>query len=381
MRPTRTRPGHQRIGGQNRVTITPERQASHRPETLETRILSVGTALPAHRLEQSDLRQFARAVFAENHRDIDRLISVFENGQIGTRYLCEPLAWFQSERPFTEKNELYVKHALELCEAASRQALERANLTPKDIDAIIFVSTTGIATPSLDSWLIKRLDLSRHVTRTPIWGLGCAGGAAGLARAMEQARVHPGKRVLMVAVELCSLTFQHGDRSKSNLIAASLFADGAAAVVIGPGHGPQLVSSYSTLWDDTEDVMGWDIIESGLKVRFAKSVPDIVRNLMRDNLACAAQHAGLQLSDLEHFVTHPGGLKVLQAYSDALGLPADALEDSYKVLQQCGNMSSVSVLFVLEQFMQRWPKLTPDRYGAISAMGPGFSAEHVIFKT
>ena len=160
-------------------------------QRLEPRILGVGTALPAHRIAQPDVRTLVRALFAGQYRDIDRLVNIFENSQIRTRHLCEPLEWFQQERPFAEKNALYAKHALELGERAARAALENAGLGPRDVDAIVFVSTTGIATPSLDSLLIKRLDLSRHVTRTPVWGLGCAGGAAGLARALEGGRARP----------------------------------------------------------------------------------------------------------------------------------------------------------------------------------------------
>ncbi len=350
----------------------------------DPRILSVGTALPAFRVEQDGVRELTRALFSKGHRDIDRLVAVFDNGQIKTRNICTPIEWFQTEHSWPEKNALYVQNALDLGEQAARSALERARLKPGDIDAIFFVSTTGIATPSLDSLLIKRLDLSRHVARVPIWGLGCSGGAAGLARAAEFARAKPGSRVLLVAVELCSLTFQPGDLSKSNLIAASLFADGAAAVIVSSApdaEGPSLVGSYSTLWDDTEDVMGWDVIESGLKVRFAKSVPELVQKLMHQNLTDAARANNVKLEDIQHFVTHPGGLKVLQAYAQALGLEADALSDSYAVLESCGNMSSVSVLFVLERFVRRWAELQPGELGAISAMGPGFSAEHVIFKT
>jgi alkylresorcinol/alkylpyrone synthase len=350
----------------------------------DPRILSVGTALPAFQVRQEDVRELTHSLFSRNWRDIDRLITVFDNGQITTRSFCTPIEWFQTDHSWPEKNALYTHHALELGERAARCALDRAQLKPADIDAIFFVSTTGIATPSLDSWLIKRLDLSRNVARVPIWGLGCAGGAAGLARAAEYARAKPGARVLLVAVELCSLTFQRDDLSKSNLIAASLFADGAAAVVISSddsAEGPSLIGSHSTLWDETEDVMGWDVIESGLKVRFSRSVPELVQTLMRENLGQAASANGVQLQDIRHFVTHPGGVKVLRAYEDALGLEVDALADSYAVLKACGNMSSVSVLFVLERFMRRWAEQEPNVLGAISAMGPGFSAEHVIFRT
>ena len=352
---------------------------------IEPQILSVGTALPAHRVNQSDVRELTRNLFATAYRDVDRLVAVFDNGLVQSRFLCTPLDWFQTDHAWPEKNELYVQNALELGERAARCALERANLKPNDIDAILFVSTTGIATPSLDSLLLKRLEMSRHVKRTPIWGLGCAGGAAGLARAAEFARAHPGSHVLLVAVELCSLTFQRGDLSKSNLIAASLFADGAAAVVVGSqpsgSEGPRITGSFSTLWDDTEDVMGWDVIETGLKVRFAKSVPELVQTLMLENLTQAAQANNLRLNDVRHFVTHPGGLKVLRAYENALGIAPDALADSYRVLESCGNMSSASVLFVLERFLRRWRELEPGQLGVLSAMGPGFSAEHVFFRT
>jgi alkylresorcinol/alkylpyrone synthase len=348
------------------------------------KILAVGTALPEHRIEQHNIREFARTLFASSFRDIDRLVTIFENSQIKTRALCTDLAWFQTPKSFSEKNALYVQHATSLSETAAREALIRANLEPSQIDAIIFVSTTGLSTPSLDTTLIKRLNLSPHVARMPLWGLGCAGGASGLARACEYALALPGKRVLLVAVELCSLTFQHNDRSKSNLVATSLFADGAAAVIVstdGNSRNPELIGSYSTLIPDSEDVMGWDIVDSGLKVRFAKSVPDLVRSLMRQNLCEAAKANGITLEQLRHFVTHPGGLKVLEAYQESLNLEPDALNDARSVLENCGNMSSVSVLFVLEKFMQRIADVKAGEYGAISAMGPGFSAEHVIFRT
>ncbi len=351
---------------------------------MNPKILSVGTALPTHRIEQHNIREFARTLFASSFRDIDRLVTIFENSQIKTRALCTDLKWFENPKSFAEKNALYVQHATSLSETAAREALKNANLEPAQIDAIIFVSTTGLSTPSLDTTLIKRLGLSPHVARMPLWGLGCAGGAAGLARASEYARAFPGKRVLLVAVELCSLTFQHNDRSKSNLVATSLFADGAAAVIVstdGHSRNPELLGSYSTLIPDSEDVMGWDVVDGGLKVRFAKSVPDLVRSIMRQNLCEAAKANGIKLEQLQHFVTHPGGLKVLEAYQESLSLEPDALKDARNVLENCGNMSSVSVLFVLEKFMNRISSVNPGEYGAISAMGPGFSAEHVIFRT
>ena len=344
------------------------------------RILSAATAVPPHRVEQEEIKEFARELFAGMFRDLERLLPVFDNGQIGARHFCRPLEWFGREWSFPERNALYVEHALELSEKAARRCLDRAGVEPEEVGALFFVSTTGISTPSLDAKLLFRLGLSPNLRRVPVWGLGCAGGAAGVARAADQARAHPGELALVVAVELCSLTFQAGDASKSNLIASSLFADGAAAVLLGAGQeGPEVLGSHSTTWPNTEDVMGWDLVETGLKVRFAKSVPQIVRARTRVTLEEACESYGLELEDLRHIVVHPGGAKVLEAYEEALELEPGRLDFSREVLRRYGNMSSVSVLFVLEQFLKEYQARSGE-YGTILALGPGFSAEHVLVR-
>lgn len=346
------------------------------------RILAAATAVPPHRVEQKEVKALARRLFAGRVRDLDRLLPVFDNGRIETRYLCRPLGWFGREWSFPERNALYIEHALDLSEKAARRCLDRAEVGPGQVGALFFVSTTGISTPSLDAKLMFRLGLSPNLRRVPIWGLGCAGGAAGVARAMDHARAYPGEAVLLVAVELCSLTFQLGDASKSNLVAASLFADGAAAVLVGPGdgsRGPELLGSHSTTWPKTGDVMGWDLVETGLRVRFARSVPRIVRTRARATLEEACQEHGLSLGDLRHLVVHPGGAKVLDAYEEALGIEPGGLGLSREVLREYGNTSSVSVLLVLERFMEGH-RVRSGEYGVISALGPGFSAEHVLFR-
>lgn len=344
------------------------------------KILSVATALPPHRIGQAEVKEFARSMFSGTYRDIERLAPVFDNVQVDSRYFCVPLEWFEEDHTFPEKNDLYVQHALDLCEKAARRAMDKAGVKPEEVGAIFFVSTTGFSTPSLDSKLIFSLGLSEHTRRVPIWGLGCAAGAAGLARAADYARLYPEQKVLLVGVELSGLTFQRGDRSKSNLISTSLFADGAAAVVLGSeDEGPELLGGYSTTWPDTEDVMGWELIETGLKVQLSKSVPDIVRLKFRDNLSVACESLGLKLKDLEHFVLHPGGAKVLDAFEEVLGLEPGGLTFSRAVLRDCGNMSSVTVLFILERFLESAEFAKGDP-GVLSAMGPGFSAEHVLFR-
>jgi alkylresorcinol/alkylpyrone synthase len=345
------------------------------------RVLSVATALPPHRVGQDEVKRFARGMFSGGHRDFERLIPIFDNVHVDNRYFCVPVEWFEEDHSFPEKNSLYVEHALNLSEKAAKRTLDRVGADPKDIGAIFFVSTTGLSTPSLDAHLIFRLGLSEHTRRVPIWGLGCAAGSAGLARAAEYARLYPDQLVLLVGVELCGLTFQRGDLSKSNLVSTSLFADGAAAVLLGgpTSSGLRVLGGYSTTWAGTEDVMGWELVEAGLKVQLSKSVPVIVRERLRDNLAEACATLDLDLGEIEHFVLHPGGAKVLDAFEEVLGIEAGGLAFSRGVLRDCGNMSSVTVLFILERFLHSG-EYTPGDLGVVSAMGPGFSAEHVFFR-
>jgi alkylresorcinol/alkylpyrone synthase len=346
------------------------------------RIVAVGSALPRHSVTQAEARSLTRAIFKDATRDLERLLRVFDNGHVKQRYLSAPLEWYYTNHTWTERNEIYVQTALELSERAIRCALKRAHLEPRDLDAIYYVSNTGLATPSIDSLLIKRLDMNRHATRVPIWGLGCAGGAAGLNRALDHARAHPGSRVVMVALETSSLTFQADDASRANLVSVSIFGDGCAAAVVSShpiDAGFEGISAHSTLWDDSEDVMGWQVVDTGMRVTLSKSVPEVVQRFIRDDVTLALEPLGLGIHDLKHFVTHPGGEKVLAAFAEALGIRPDALEDARLILEAHGNMSSPTVLFALERLLLRKPP--SGEYGLLTAMGPGFSAEHTVFRT
>ncbi|MGH3146294.1 MAG: type III polyketide synthase [Rubrobacter sp.] len=345
------------------------------------KLLSVASALPPHRIGQDEAKRFARGMFSRREGDFERLLPIFDNVHVDNRHFCVSVEWFEEDHTFPEKNALYVEHALELSEKAARRALDRAAVDPGEVGAIFFVSTTGISTPSLDAKLIFRLGLSEQTRRVPIWGLGCSAGAAGLARAAEYASLYPDQTVLLVGVELSGLTFQRGDRSKSNLISTSLFADGATAVLLGGPRatGPEVLGGYSTTWPDTEEVMGWDLVETGLKVQLSKSVPSIVREKFRPNLQEACDALGVAFEDIEHFLLHPGGAKVLDAFEEVLGLEPGGLTLSRDVLRECGNMSSVTVLFILERFLEGGEHAQGD-LGVLSAMGPGFSAEHVLFR-
>lgn len=356
-------------------------------------IRSVATALPPYSLPQESIRDLARAHFAPAFPEIDRYLSVFRHARIDTRHFVAPLEWFMTTHSFKECNDLFITAATDLGEAAARRCLGSAGLDPADVDHLIWVSTTGLAAPSPDALLINRLGMGAHTRRTPIWGLGCAGGVAGLARAFEYARAFPDQRVLLLSVELCSVTFQWDDRSKRNLIAASLFADGAAALLIEGDHAAQggaaqdsgaarpceILGTQSTLWPDTLRIMGWDIVDSGMQVVFSSRIPQIIETLMRDNVAEFLAPYGLALDDIAHWVLHPGGAKVIGAYQQALGIDPERLEHTRTALRRYGNMSSATIFFVLESFLGANTP-APGEYGVLAVLGPGFSCELALIR-
>jgi alkylresorcinol/alkylpyrone synthase len=352
------------------------------------RLVALATAVPPYVVGQEDAREFARHLFREVlTEDNDRLLAVFDHAGIDNRNVCAPLEWYATDRTFAEKNQLYIDNAVELGARVAREAMASAGLGPEDIDHLVFVSSTGIAAPSVDARLANVLGLRSDFCRTPIWGLGCAGGAAGLARARDFAMAKPGSRVLLIALELCSITFQRNDFSKRNLVAASLFGDGAAAALVVAddgvthnGHRPlDLVAASGTFWSDTLDVMGWDVDGTGLHVIFARDIPTIVHERVRPGLEAFLGRHELTLSTLDHVVAHPGGTKVLAAYQEALGLPPEALGHARQVLRDHGNMSSPTCLFVLERFMKA-QDIRAGETAVLSALGPGFCAEYVLLR-
>ena len=341
-------------------------------------VLAIGTANPEHEVLQAQTKDFARGFFAGSLRALDRLLGAFDNTRIARRQLARPLPWYAEPHPFHEKNAVYCEAALDLSVRAASEALQRARIAPTDVDAIVFVSSTGIRTPSVDGALVERLGLRRDTARLPIWGLGCGGGASGLARAAELVTARR-KPVLLVATEICSATFVHGDRTKANLIATALFGDGSAAAVLAPAErGLAVTGSVSQLLEDSEDVMGWTVVEQGLRVRFARSIPAIVRAVVPALRERAATQVGLGPEAFTRFVLHPGGAKVLEAYEEALGVEPSALADAYTVLREHGNMSAPTVLYVLQQLLGA-PPPRPE-HGLLLGLGPGFSAEGVTLQ-
>lgn len=351
------------------------------------RIVSVATAVPAHELAQEASMAMARHFFQDAFPDINRLLTVFSHSQIRKRHFCMPADWFFEEHGFAEKNRLYVEHAVALGAEAAARCLERGGSSPSDIDCLLFVSSTGLSTPSIDACLLNRLGMRPDIARIPLWGLGCAGGAMGLARASEYVRAYPEKRALLVCVELCGLTFIRNDRSKSNLIATCLFGDGAAAALVEGdavprGHRAQtelsIVRSESRTWPDTLDVMGWELTDDGLKVIFSRDIPQLISASLRENIDRFLSKGDAPLSEVNRFLFHPGGAKVLAAYQKALELSEGATRFSADVLREYGNMSSPTVLFVLEKSLEH-PWRAGEK-GLLAALGPGFSSELLLLE-
>jgi alkylresorcinol/alkylpyrone synthase len=349
-------------------------------------IVGVGTAVPPYVIHQDQARELAARHFERYLSHMDRLKTVFQHAEIDTRYFVVPLEWWNTaEHSLPERNQIYLREAARIGQQAIEAALDAAGLIVQDIDNLIVVSSSGIATPSLDAILMNLMGMRPDVRRVPIWGLGCAGAVAGLARAAEMTRVYPDSITVLVAVETCGLTFQFGDTSKKNFIATSLFADGAAAAVLtgeprteqNAQPTLQICDSQSTLWPDTLGVMGWNVVDQGFGVIFGSEIPRYVSDLFRPEVDRFLGKHELRVEQIDHFIFHPGGAKVIDAYDEALDLTNGHLDPSREILRLYGNMSSPTVLFVLDYILQHCDCKRGD-YGLVAALGPGFSAEQML---
>lgn len=345
------------------------------------RITGVATAVPPYVLDQSDISARLRAQFSES-AVVSRLLPVFANTGIERRYSCVPVDWYYETHGWQDRNEIYLDFAQRLLEDAARAALHRAGRSVEDVDAIVVVSTTGIATPSLDALLMNRMPFKRTTRRLPIFGLGCVGGAVGIARAATLADANPGSTVLLLDVELCALWFRRDELTKSNIVATALFGDGAAAAVFtSEGDGPRVNASGEYTFASTLDIMGWDVAEDGLSAIFSRDIPQLVESELRGVIDAYLAESGLTRDDIDHFLSHPGGTKVIDALEHAFGRYNGALADSRAVLAEYGNMSSVTLLFVLERALERGALASNGwRRALLTAMGPGFTAAFVTLE-
>ncbi|MBV9859941.1 MAG: type III polyketide synthase [Alphaproteobacteria bacterium] len=349
--------------------------------TIAPRLLAVATAVPPYALEQEEVVTRVKLLFGHSPH-LERLLPVFVNSGIDRRYSCVPIDWYSTPHGWPERNRIYVASALDLLESAARRALDRAGLTPDRVDSIVVVSTTGIATPSLDALLMERMGLRRTVRRLPIFGLGCAGGVMGFSRAATQAAAAPSETVLFLVVELCGLWFRRDDPSKSNIVATALFGDGAAAAVLCcEGDGPAIVASGEHTWPQSLDIMGWDVAEDGLKAIFSRDIPSLVTSELGRAVDGFLDRHRLAAADIDRFVCHPGGAKVLDALETAFALAPGALVEARRVLREFGNMSAATVMFVLERVLEKAGRAGQGwRQALLTALGPGFSVGFAVLE-
>jgi alkylresorcinol/alkylpyrone synthase len=338
--------------------------------------------LPEHYYDQETLLAAFREQWAQRYFNLDRLEKLHRNVLVGGRHLALPMEEYPKIETWGQANDHWIRVAEELGARAVSEALERAGIGIGEVDALYFTTVTGVATPSIDARLMNRLPLPSQVKRVPIFGLGCLAGAAGVARAADYLKGHPGDVAVLLSVELCSLTLQRDDLSVENLIGSGLFGDGAAAAVLVGAEreteGPRVISSCSSFYPDSEHVMGWDVSERGFKIVLSAEVPEMVRRFLRRDVdAFLAEHE-LQRKDMAVWISHPGGPKVLEAMQEALELPEGSLESAWRTLREVGNLSSTSVLLVLQATLESPP--SPGSWGLMSAMGPGFCAELVLLR-
>jgi alkylresorcinol/alkylpyrone synthase len=348
---------------------------------LNVEIVSVATAHPRHEVEQAEALERAKTVFPH----LARLDALYNNTGIERRYACEPYQWCQQTHGWQERTETFQRHALALLEEVALKAVAAAGLALPEIDMLVVNTITGLAIPSLDARLLNRLAFRPSIERLPIFGLGCGGGVAGLARAARLAHGAPGANVLFLTVDLCSLCARPNDPSLAMFVSAALFGDGAAGVVLRAGDSerasqcdapptPRLQAVGEHCWRNTEHIMGWDIKDDGFGVVLSPELPGLLRRELRPALDAFLARTALKLDDFAGFLFHPGSARILEAAQDILGIERDRIAHSWEVLRNFGNMSSVTALFVLERALSagaRGPHL-------LMAFGPGFSAYFAV---
>lgn len=349
--------------------------ASPRPADL----LSLSTARAPHVLSQADAARAAEQMFGGRYAGFERMRPVFESAGIDQRQTAMPIDWYLQPRGWPERTEAYLETGTDLFVAAAKAALDEAGLSGGDVDVIVTVSSTGIATPSLEARASGRMGFRPGAARVPVFGLGCAGGATGLALAGRLASAAPGAVVLLVVVELCTLSFRTDDLGKADIVATALFGDGAAACVLrsgGKGGFARIKASAEHTWPDTLDVMGWRVDPTGLGVIFDRAIPPFARNRLRPAVVEMLAGQGRTLDSVDRFICHPGGMKVIDALEAALSLEVGSLDHERAVLRDHGNMSAPTVLHVLDR--ARRAGLPPR--SVVLALGPGFTCSTVTLE-
>ena len=344
-------------------------------------IAATSTAVPPHVVTREEVKAYFKHVFPLESSRLEAMMSIVDNSQVKRRYCIYPVDYIVQPRPLSQISWEYQEHTVRLGRQVACESITRAGMKPTDVDLIITVSCTGVMIPSLDAYLVNDLGFRSDVRRLPITELGCAAGAAALSRAWEYLCAFPDATVLVVAVELPSLTFQRGNLSQANLISSVLFGDGAAAAVVTgrPAQGPRVLDTESYLFPQSLDAMGFDLKESGFHIVLSKDVPQMIKEKIKGLVTSFLSHHSLGPENISRFILHPGGQKLLLYMEEELGLRRSDTQVSWDVLSQYGNLSSASVLFVLHECLTK-NDANPGDCGLLAAFGPGFSAEMVLLQ-
>jgi len=354
------------------------------PEIGKTmRIVGAASAFPEHYYSQEMLLGALQEYWGDQLENPQVLRRLHRHVSVDGRFLSLPKEEYLKMKTWGEANHHWIRTAKELGEKAIAGALAHAGLHGRNLGAFFFVSVTGISSPSIDALLINKMGLCRNIRRVPIFGLGCVAGAAAISRAADYVRAYPDQAAVVLSVELCSLTIQRGDVSMANLISSSLFGDGAAAVIVAGADcglsGPSILATRSVFYPDTEEMMGWDVTEKGFRIVLSREIPNLVRKNLAHDLADFLAERGLTRADIGSWALHTGGPKILEATAEALGLNNGELDVSWQCLRRTGNLSSASVLVVLEEVMKN-RRPAPGTLGLLAAMGPGFCSEFVLLE-
>ncbi len=355
-------------------------------------IASVGLGIPAYKLSQGEVKKLIPDLFPRIKSNVGRIWSIFDHSLIEERQTVVPKEWFMSEHSFVERNDLYTKHSIDLSIEAIRDCLDNHEMLShafliEHIDMVLFVSSSGISTPSLEAHIMNELPFRSDVIRLPIWGLGCAGGAMALARANDWLRAFPNKHALIISSELCSLTFQKDDQKMSNIVGTALFGDGVSATLLcgEQSNGrkmikkrvPRIIDSHSHLEKNTLDIMGWKMVEHGFEVIFSKKIPRLIESIWKRHVDQVLERMNRTPHEMTSWILHPGGRKVIEEMQRVYQLQHKQIQFSLDVLRQHGNMSSTTIFYILKKWLEQE---TDQEYSVLSSLGPGFSSEVLLLE-
>ena len=349
---------------------------------MSVKIISVAKQLPNYTRETKDIIPFVKLwMRSQDSRFQRKVLKLFEGAGVDRRYsIMDPKEVFFNSS-FEEKNNIYVREAKKIAEQALQKSLEKANLNPTDIDYIITVSCTGIMIPSVDAYLINSLQMRQDIVRLPVTEMGCAAGVSGIIYAKNFLKANPNKRAAVIAVEAPAATFQLEDFSMANIVSAAIFGDGAASVILSSHKediGPKIIDEAMYHFYDSTHMMGFKLVNTGLQMILDKTVPETISNHFPRIVHPFLERNNLTIDDVNHLIFHPGGKKIVQTVEDLFGVLGKNIDDTKEVLRLYGNMSSATVLYVLERFMDRNP--AKGERGLMLSFGPGFSAQRILLE-